>query len=173
MANQRPDPELRLQTVLPIPLVRPEKTTPPPSPLIPARAVVAQTARGARGGASCAFFTRLGRAPFLGAGSPSRSVRRAVRNSPVATCLPASEHCDSELACAPKSLRLSSAQPPPFSGSAPRRVPGSRGVFTRRRWPSAQRRPEPGARTGAPPAHAMHTPCTSPRCTHVRARAAA
>lgn len=49
MANQRSDHELRLQTVLPIPLVLPEKTTPPPSPLIPARAVVAQTARGARG----------------------------------------------------------------------------------------------------------------------------
>lgn len=50
MANQRPDPEPRLQAALPIPLVRPEKTTPPPSPLIPARAVVVRTARGARGG---------------------------------------------------------------------------------------------------------------------------
>lgn len=50
MANQRPDPEPRLQAALQIPLVRPEKTTPPPSPLIPARAVVVRTARGARGG---------------------------------------------------------------------------------------------------------------------------
>jgi hypothetical protein len=109
MANQRPDPELRLQAVLPIPLVRHEKTTPPPSPLIPARAVVVQTARGARGGASCAFFTRLGRAPFLGADAPSRSMRRAVRNSPVAACLHAFGHCDSALACAPKGRRFSSA----------------------------------------------------------------
>lgn len=104
MANQRPDPELRLQTVLPIPLVRHEKTTPPPSPLIPARAVVVQTARGARGGASCAFFTRLGRAPFLGAGA-----ERAVRYSPVASCLLAFGHCDSALVYARNGLRFSSA----------------------------------------------------------------
>lgn len=109
MANQLSDPELRLQAVLPIPLVRHEKTTPPPSPLIPARAVAAQTARGARWGASCAPFTRLGRAPFPGAGAPSRSVRRTVWNSPVAACLPASGHCDSALACAPKGRKLSSA----------------------------------------------------------------
>lgn len=49
-----------------------------------------------------------------------------------------------------------------FSGSAPRGVPALRGVFARRRWPSTQGSPEPGARTGARPARAVHTPCNLP-----------
>lgn len=81
LANQLPDPELRLQAPRQNPLVRPDKATPPPAPLIPARVVVAQTARGARRGASCAFFSLIGRAPLPGAGSRSRSVRRAWRSA--------------------------------------------------------------------------------------------
>lgn len=43
-----------------------------------------------------------------------------------------------------------------------------RGIFTRRRWPCIAA--ELGGRTGARPARAVHTPCTSPPCTHTYTR---
>lgn len=173
MTNQRPDPELRLQAPLQSPLVRPGKTTPPSSPLIPARAVVAQSARGARGGASCALSTRVGRALVSELARLPGQCVEPCGTLPVAACPAASGHGGAALACPPKGRRLSSTRPPasPVLRPAASRLgaafsPGGAGPLRC----GAQK---PGARTGARPARAVHTPCTSPRCTHVRARAAA
>lgn len=83
---------------------------------------------------------------------------------PVLSCLLASGLCGSERVSVPtKGTQTQCCYAAAgFSRSAPRGLPALRGVFARRRWPSAQGRPEPGARTGARPARAVHTPCNLP-----------
>lgn len=101
--------------------------------------------------------------------SPELALVRGQRGEPggvrpVLSCPLASGLCGSERVSVPSKGTQTQCcyAAAGFSGSAPRGVPALRGVFARRRWPSAQGSPEPGARTGARPARAVHTPCNLP-----------
>lgn len=172
MANQRPASELRLQAPLQSPLVRPGKTTPPFSPLIPARAVVAQSARGARGGASCALCTSVGRALVLELAFLPGQCVEPCGTLPVAACPPASGHCGSALANPPKGRSLSSTRPPasPVLRPAASRLgaafsPGGAGPLRAapRNLAHAPARVRPVPCTRPAPPHGAHTYVRGPR----------